>query len=195
MMEREKMQKRTIEVESQFHTRDEDDSLRIEGYFSVFNSIYELWDYATEEIERGAFTETLDGDIRALIDHDSRLVLGRTTAGTLELREDDHGLFGSIIINPKDSDAMNLYERVKRGDVSQCSFGFEILKEETETSDDGSQIHWRIQKVKLHEVSVCTFPAYKETEVSARKEQVEELKKRQIEAWKSENLKKLRGEE
>lgn len=194
-MEREKMQKRTLNVDSRFHTRDEEDSLKIEGYFSVFNSIYELWDGATEEIERGAFTETLDGDIRALIDHDTRLVLGRTTAGTLTLREDEHGLFGSIEINPKDSDAMNLYERVKRGDVSQCSFGFEILKEETETSDDGNSIHWRIQKVLLHEVSVCTFPAYKETEVSARKEQADDIKKRRLEAWKSEKLKKLRGEE
>lgn len=193
-MEREKMQKRTLNLESKFQTRDEDDSLKIEGYFSVFNSIYELWEGATEEIERGAFNETLDGDIRALVDHDTRLVLGRTTAGTLELREDEHGLFGSISINPKDVDAMNLYERVKRGDVSQCSFGFEILKEETETSDDGSQIHWRIQKVKLYEVSVCTFPAYAETEVSARKQQAEEIEKRKLEAWKSEELAKLKGE-
>lgn len=70
--------------------------------------------------------------VRALIDHETRLVLGRSKAGTLELREDSHGLWGKIRINPNDTDAMNLYNRVKRGDVDQCSFGFNIVKEDTE---------------------------------------------------------------
>lgn len=180
-MSREERQVRS--VASNFLTREDGDDLRIEGYFAVFNTDYNIFDGYTESVAPGAFTDTLDGDVRALIDHDTRLVLGRTTADTLELREDDKGLWGSIKINPKDQDAMNLYARVQRGDVNQCSFGFEILDQETEKRDDGS-IHWTIRKVNLFEVSCCTFPAYKETNISARKADAELIRKRETDAWK-----------
>ena len=179
---------------SQFQVREAEGDLSIEGYFSVFNSIYELWPGATESIAPGAFSETLDNDIRALVNHNDTLVLGRNKAGTLELREDSHGLWGKIKVNPNDSDAMNLYERVKRGDVNQCSFGFMIEAEETEFREDGS-IHWTIRKVKLFEVSVCTFPAYEATEVSARKADYEALQKRKTEKWRAEMHAKLNKEE
>ena len=179
-------------VASKFETREDGEGLFIEGYFSVFNSNYELWPGATESVAPGAFSGTLGDDIRALIDHESRLVLGRNKAGTLELREDSHGLWGRVRINPNDTDAMNLYERVKRGDVDQCSFGFDIIEEETEFLDDGS-MHWTIEKVKLYEVSVVTFPAYEATGVSARKAEYEEIQRRRAEAWKTELRKKLRG--
>ncbi len=179
-------------VASKFETREDGEGLFIEGYFSVFNSNYELWPGATESVAPGAFSETLGGDIRALIDHESRLVLGRNKVGTLELREDSHGLWGRVRINPNDTDAMNLYERVKRGDVDQCSFGFDIIEEETELREDGS-MHWTITRVKLYEVSVVTFPAYEATGVSARKAEYEEIQRRRAEAWKTELRKKLRG--
>lgn len=179
-------------VASKFETREDGEGLFIEGYFSVFNSNYELWPGATESVAPGAFSETLGGDIRALVDHESRLVLGRNKVGTLELREDSHGLWGRVRINPNDTDAMNLYERVKRGDVDQCSFGFDIIEEETELREDGS-MHWTILRVKLYEVSVVTFPAYEATGVSARKAEYEEIQRRRAEAWKSELKKKLRG--
>lgn len=117
-------------------------------------------------------------------------MLGRTTANTLELREDNHGLWGRIKINRDDSDAMNLYARVQRGDITQCSFGFSILDEETENREDGS-VHWTIRKVKLYEVSVCTFPAYEDTGVVARKRDYEDIQKRKTEAWRSALLKRL----
>lgn len=177
---------------SKFNTREDGEELYIEGYFSVFGSVYELWPGATESVAPGAFSETLNEDIRALIDHESRLVLGRSKSGTLELREDGHGLWGKIKINPKDLDAMNLYERVKRGDVDQCSFGFDILDEEIENSDPGT-VHWTIKKVKLYEVSVVTFPAYEATNVVARKSEFEELQKRKNEAWKINAINKLKG--
>lgn len=180
-------------MSSEFTVRDDSEQPTIEGYFAVFNSIYEMWEGASESIASGAFTKSISNDVRALINHDTTLVLGRTTAHTLELREDSRGLWGKITINPKDSDAMNLYERVKRGDVSQCSFGFNIVSEETEFRDDGS-IHWTITEADLHEVSVCTFPAYEETAVSARKHDLEEIKKRKAEKWRSEMLTKLKGE-
>ena len=146
----------------------------------------------SESVAPGAFSETLDGDVRALIDHETMYVLGRNQAGTLELSEDDKGLWGSILINPNDQDALNLYSRVERGDVNQCSFGFDILEEETEFRDDGS-VHWTIKKVKLYEVSVCTFPAYAETSVEARREDKEQIIKRQNEVWRKEMLERIKG--
>ena len=167
----------------EFKTREDSGEMTIEGYFAVFNSDYEMWEGASESIAPGAFTSSMGGDIRGLTNHDTTLVLGRTKVHTLELKEDTHGLWGRITINPKDSDAVNTYERVKRGDVDQCSIGFMIRSEETDFRDDGS-IHWTITDVELFEVSVCTFPAYEETGVSARHRDAEELKKRASEAWK-----------
>ena len=190
-MDRETRQMRSIA--SKFETRESEDGLFIEGYFSVFNSTYELWPGATESVAPGAFENTLGGDIRALIDHETRLVLGRNKSGTLELREDSHGLWGRIKINPNDQDAVNMYERVKRGDVDQCSFGFDIVKEDTEVRDDGS-VHWTIREVKLYEVSVVTFPAYTETSVSARKRDFEEIQKRETEKWRDDMKRRLKGE-
>lgn len=175
-----------------FETRDENGDIYIEGYFSVFGQNYEIWPGATESIAPGAFSETLGNDIRALVDHETRLVLGRNKSGTLELREDTHGLWGRVKINQSDSDAMNLYERVKRGDVDQCSFGFNILDEETEIN--GENIHWTIRKVDLHEVSVVTFPAYTDTQVSARKQDLNEIRKRSKEAWAAKTKARLKGE-
>lgn len=190
-MDRERRQMRS--VASNFETREAEGKSTIEGYFSVFNTTYELWDGATESVAPGAFKNTLGGDIRALIDHETRLVLGRNKAGTLELREDSHGLWGSIEINPNDQDAVNLYERVKRGDVNQCSFGFDIVSEETDFRDDGS-VHWTITEVKLYEVSVVTFPAYEDTAVSARKRDLAQIRQRETEQWRHDMKNRLKGE-
>ena len=181
-----RLQRREVRpIATEFTARNEGDAPTIEGYFAVYNSIYEIAPGMTESVAPGAFSRTLANDIRALTNHDTTLVLGRTKAHTLELREDEHGLWGKVSINPNDRDAMNLYERVKRGDVDQCSFGFEIVDEETEFRDDGS-IHWTIKDVELYEVSACTFPAYKETNISARNAQRDEIEKRRVEAWKEE---------
>lgn len=180
-------------TQSKFETREADGEMYINGYFAVFNSEYEMWPGAVESIADTAFDGALADDIRCLIDHETRLVLGRNKAGTLTLKVDTRGLWGEVRINPNDQDAVNLYERVKRGDVDQCSFGFDILDEEFE--DRGDTVKWTIKKVKLYEVSVVTFPAYEETSVSARKRQLGEIKKRSIEAWKQRTLKRLKGEE
>lgn len=181
------------ELPCSFETRADGDDLFIEGYFAVFNSEYQIFDDAVEMIKQGAFSETLDRDIRALIDHETRLVLGRTSAGTLELKEDDHGLWGRIKINPNDVDAMNLYERVKRGDVNQCSFGFDILEEDFVDLGEG-KAKWIIEKVRLYEVSVVTFPAYTETAVVARKNELAEINKRKAQLWRERAMAKLKGE-
>lgn len=183
---REKRQTRSLSVD--LKTRAEDDGEKvIEGYFAVFNSETELFPGAYEEIDSEAFNSTLSNDVRALINHDTGLVLGRNKSGTLDLKIDGRGLWGSIKINENDSDAVNLYERVKRGDVDQCSFGFNILSEETDFRDDGT-VKWTLKEIDLHEVSVVTFPAYEATGVQARHDEVKQHEKRKIEQRKN-NLK------
>ena len=191
-MERTKRQVRSILSKPQTREMDNGEFI-ISGYFSVFGTNYELWPGATESVDQNAFAETMGEDIRALINHDTTLVLGRTKAGTLELKVDERGLYGENKINPKDSDAMNLYERVKRGDVDQCSFGFDILDEDMEVNDMTGDVHWTIKKVKLYEVSVVTFPAYEDTAVIARKAQLQDVKKRKMEVWKQNMRKKIGG--
>lgn len=177
----------------QFATREADNDLYIEGYFAVFNSEYQLWEDASEVIKPGAFTDSISGDVRALINHDTSMVLGRTKAGTLSLRQDERGLWGSVRINREDGDAMNLYARVQRGDVDQCSFGFDI-KRETFVDLGGGKYRWEIEEVDpLYEVSVCTFPAYEATSVSARRQDLAEIQNRRAEAWREEMTKKLGG--
>ena len=166
-----------------FKTRDDDGNPIIEGYFAVFNSNYELWEGAVETIAPTAFDNSLQNDVRALINHDTTLVIGRTTNKTLELKVDSRGLWGRIRINPKDMDAMNIHARVERGDVSQCSFGFFIRSEETEFLEDGT-IKWTLTDVDLFEVSCCTFPAYEETSISARKRDAADIQARKAEAWR-----------
>lgn len=179
-----KIGKRQMEFRTaEFKTREEDGEPIIEGYFAVFNSDYNIAPGMSESVDPGAFDNTLDNDIRALVNHDTTLVLGRTAAETLELKTDEKGLFGRIRVNTNDSDAMNLYERVKRGDVSGCSFGFNIKDEETELRDD-DEVHWNIKDVELFEVSCCTFPAYEDTNITARMKQKEDLEKRTAEAWR-----------
>lgn len=174
-----------------YTTRDEGDAQYIEGYFTDYEGVYEIAPGMSESIAPGAFDGFEQRDIRALTNHDTTLVLGRNTAGTLELRDDEHGLWGSIRVNPNDQDAVNTYERVKRGDVTQCSIGFDIVKESTETKDDGS-IHWTIEDADLWEVSVCTFPAYESTNIEARERDAETIKKRELEAWRQSMLARVK---
>lgn len=183
-----------INRQSRFKTRaDEETGKRyISGYFAVFGDIYEILPGMTEEVDPHAFDEALDDDIRCLADHDSRIVLGRNIAGTLMLKIDDKGLWGEVEINPNDTEAMNVYARVQRGDVNQCSFAFDVIEQEEQWN--GNAVHWILKKVKLYEVSVVTFPAYEGTEVDARRKEVEKTKKRQTEAFKARMLQKLKGE-
>lgn len=175
---------------TQFRAAEDNGEKYIEGYFATFGGVYELWPGATESIDPHAFDGALADDIRALIDHETRLVLGRNKAGTLELKVDERGLWGKVKVNQSDSDAMNLYARVERGDVDQCSFGFDILEEETEWRDDGS-IHWTIKKVKLYEVSAVTFAAYEDTSIAARKKDYDQIKSRQLQAWRTKTKERI----
>lgn len=178
-----------------FQTREENGERWIEGYFATFEGVYEMDDWGVERVDPHAFDETLARDVRALINHDSTLVLGRTNAGTLTLSVDSHGLYGRVRINPNDQDAVNCYERVKRGDVDQCSFGFTIDAEEHEKLPDG-RTQWTLKRVTLYEVSVCTFPAYQDTAVAARAKDRDDIRARELELWRArmrETIKREKG--
>lgn len=170
------------------------DELFIEGYFSVFNEIYEVWDGATESIRPGAFDESVNDDVRALYNHNTDVILGRTTNGTLELKQDTKGLWGRIKLNGKDSEAVNVYQRIARGDITGCSFGFDIEKEERTINEDGS-VHYEIVKVKpLYEVSPCVFPAYEATRIDARGKDIANIQQRKHDLWVERMKKRVKGE-
>lgn len=174
------------------NTNDEAAEKIISGYFIVFNSETELYEGCFEEIAPESFDNVDLSDVRALIDHDTSKVLGRTKSGTLTLSVDAKGVYGEIKVNENDTEAMNLYSRVQRGDVDQCSFGFNILDEAMETRDDGSY-KFTIKAIELFEVSVVTFPAYADTAVEARSKQIENMEKREFLAKKSKLEEKLNG--
>lgn len=164
----------------------------ISGYFIVFDTETELYPGVREEVSPDALVGVDLSDVKALIDHDTAKVLGRTKADTLSLSVDSKGLYGEIIVNESDQEAMNLYSRVQRGDVDQCSFGFEILNEEMIQNSDGT-VKFIIKSINLYEVSIVTFPAYQETAVEARSKQIEDAQKRTLQARKDELKEKLNG--
>ena len=189
---------RTVEnrqayFKSEFKTRSEnEDEKFIEGYFAVFNSETQIWDGWFEKIERGAFDNSIkNNDIRCLFNHDSGFVLGRTGNKTLELKSDDKGLWGRVKINSADTQAMAVYARVQRGDISGCSFGFCPLKETYEDREDG--VLCTVQEADTMEVSICTFPAYEQTQIKARQKQYEKTKEQTLEQRKQDLKKKLEG--
>lgn len=187
-------------TKTSFNVRsDEDGKQYIEGYFAVFNSNYDIAPGMSESVAPEAFNNTISDDIRCLTDHDTRLVLGRTSAHTFELKVDAHGLWGRALVNPNDQDAVNTKARVDRGDINQASFGFDIIKEDTDIREDGS-VHFTIREVKLYECSVVAFPAYAETNITSRakdaeiaKERAKEAEMKKREAWKLKLRSKLHG--
>jgi len=191
-MRAEQMNKRDFKTTFKV-TRQEEapDEMIIEGYFALYESETELFEGVHEIISRGAFDNTLNNDIRALWNHNTQYVLGRNKSGSLELKTDDKGLFASIRL-PKTQYAQDLFELVKRGDVDQCSFGFNIVGEDLEELASGGY-RWRINEADLHEVSVVTFPAYENTSVQARAKQVEQIEKRKLDQKKNDLQKRLEG--
>lgn len=163
----------------------------IEGYFVVFDQPYYIDEYCEEVVDRHAFDNADMSDVRALIDHNSWLVLGRCNENvqTLQFDIDDTGVYGRIQVNRDDNDALSLRARVLRGDVDQASFGF--LEGHVEYVDfpDG-----RIRRIirtidRLDELTVCTFPAYEQTAISARSRNGDALRREVLEHRKS-NLKR-----
>lgn len=191
------MECRMMPISGMKKRESEDGKIYLEGYFAKFNEPYVVFDDWVEIIRPGAFTNYLKKgkDVKILWNHNADIVLGSTAAGTAELEEDNLGLYGMVEINKNDTDAMNAYARVLRGDVSGCSFGFDIKELDEKIDDDGVYRTELIEIDPLYEVSPCTFPAYESTSIDARsRERIDNLRKRKLNRWKEEMHKKLKGE-
>jgi Escherichia/Staphylococcus phage prohead protease len=145
----------------------------IEGYAAVFNQLSEDLGFFREMVMPGAFKDNLatNPDVRALFNHDSNLVLGRTRAKTLTLEEDSKGLHFDCTL-PDTQAARDLLTSIERGDVDQCSFGFMVRKQkwsEEKNGDGDSLLVRELHAVDLFDVSPVTFPAYPQTSVDTRK--------------------------
>lgn len=144
----------------------------LEGYAARFNEWTQIggeaWGFM-ERIAPGAFADSLkDDDIRSFFNHDSNVVLGRTTAGTAAFTEDEHGL--RAVIRPPDTQAArDVVTLIQRGDVTGMSFMFRTLTETWEEPTKKGELPKRtLQRVQLFEAGPVTFPAYESTSIAAR---------------------------
>ena len=148
---------------------DEGERKKIVGYAAKFNSLSEeMWGFR-EQIAPGAFTEALKkSDVRALFNHDPNYVLGRQSAGTVSLTEDDVGLHYEI--DPPDTQwARDIVSSIERGDIAESSFAFSMSGGVEEWDDTATPAIRTIKSVgNLYDVSPVTYPAYPEATTGVR---------------------------
>jgi len=165
-MAQQRNERRTLRVSELRVQKRADGVSTISGYAAVFNSLSEeIWGFR-EQISPGAFSGVINDDVRCLFNHDEDYVLGRTSAGTLRLSEDDKGLFMECDL-PDTQCARDLAVSIERGDVSGQSFSF-ITDSDEWNMQDGTQIRTITKVGALYDVGPVTFPAYPETDVAAR---------------------------
>lgn len=163
------VEKRNLTTNSVEIREDDEGKRTLTGYAIKWEmkSVTMGWRRFREQFKRGAFTESLTNeDQLALWSHDTSKVLGRTKNGTLRLFEDEIGLrFELDLLDTTLGD--DAYKTIKRGDVDGVSFGFQMLKQEWDEADHDNVIR-TVTKAKLLEISPVAFPAYPDSEVSAR---------------------------
>ena len=141
------------------------------GYAAVFNSWSEPLGFFREKIQPGAFTRSLNSsasDVRALVDHNTGRVIGRTTAGTLRLSENDTGLQVEIDLR-NTTDGRDLAESVSRGDIDGMSFGFTVDQDSWAYLEADDKLDERtLEQISVFEFSAVTFPAYPDTSLAKR---------------------------
>lgn len=146
---------------------DADGQSHIRGYGAVFNEWSLDLGGFREMIEPGAFSKTLqEADVRSLWNHNPDYILGRNKSGSLHLFEDARGL-GYDVVPPDAQWARDLIVSIRRGDVSQASFGFETLRDRWDQDEEG-HVTRRLLEVKLFDVGPVTFAAYPQTSAEAR---------------------------
>lgn len=165
-----KTEKREIVTDGIEIREGEDGKRTIQGYavkWEMKSQTMGYWYRFKEQFKKGAFTESLTNeDQRALWSHDTSQVLGRTKNGTLRLFEDEVGLRFELDL-PNTTLGNDTYETIKRGDVDGVSFGFQQQKQEWDETDPDNVVR-TITKAKLMEISPVAFPAYPDSQVSAR---------------------------
>lgn len=167
-LDKTKRENLTFEIR-EMNTKDADGAVRVSGYASVFNKPSENLGGFVERIKPGAFSETLKenrSDPRLLWDHNSQYVLGRRSAGTLSLKEDEKGLFFEATL-PDTTYARDLKVLMERGDVREMSFGFNVMRDEWYDLDK-PVVKRDVLEVRLIEISIVSFPAYPQTSVKLR---------------------------
>lgn len=162
----EKLEKRSV---SKFELREEGDSPVLVGYAAVFDAASEDMGFI-EYVRKGAFRNCLatGPDVRLLVNHEG-LPLARTISGTLQLVEDDIGLKMTARLDPTDPDVAAVLPKIRRGDVSQMSFGFYTIRDEWDYSTD--PVTRSLLEVDIFDVAVVTFAAYPATSVDVRARQ------------------------
>jgi len=154
----------------EFRAFEDDGKKKIGGYAAVFDTWSDDLGWFREKIAKGAFADAIkSGDTVALFNHDSNIVLGRRSSGTLRLKEDDKGLYMEVDL-PNTQAANDLYALVERGDIKQQSFGFIVESNEWRFAQKPGELDERtITKVReLFDVSPVTFPAYPDTTIAKR---------------------------
>ena len=144
---------------------DDGNSPVIAGYAAVFNALSEDLGGFREQIAPGAFASGIDGDVRALFNHDPNIVLARTKSGTLKISEDSKGLRCEFT-PPNTETARHLIEAMRRGYIDQMSFAFRTRKDAW--AEMNGEIVRTLLDVEVRDVSVVTYPAYPQTEVAVR---------------------------
>lgn len=156
-------------ISGELRAVEKDGQRSIVGYAAVFNQLSADLGGFREIVLPGAFTNALEADdVRALYNHDPNMILGRTSAGTLDLSEDDIGL--RYEITPPDTQyARDLIVSIDRGDVAESSFSFRAIEESWRNPTGDQPLPVRIlHEVKLFDVSPATFPAYPTTSAQVR---------------------------
>ncbi len=140
---------------------------KIEGYAAVYNrDSLDLGGFI-ERIRPGAFTNALsESDVRALVNHDSNLLLGRTASGTLHLTETKRGLKFSVDLADTQA-ARDAATNIKRGDMDGSSFAFSV-EEDAWSIKDGKDFREIVEFKRIFDVGPVTYPAYPDTTVAAR---------------------------
>ena len=175
--------------------REDDDGNRtLSGYavkWEKKSQVLGLFYKFREQFKRGAFLNSLnDDDQRFLWSHDTSQVLGRTKNGTLRLQEDDIGLRFELDL-PNTTLGNDTYESIKRGDVDGVSFGFRDVDDHIEEPDDDLPLR-TVNSAKLIEVSAVAFPAYPDSEVSARGYDPIKQHDKELQDFKSEQAAKIK---
>ena len=151
-----------------FEVRSDGGGHTLVGHAAVFDIETTIAGLFREKISPGAFKKTIkESDVRALFNHSPDYVLGRNKAGTLRLSEDETGLAYEVDL-PDTQVAKDLYALIERGDVSQSSFAFKVVKEQRSDPEEGETLPlFVVKEARLYDVSPVTFAAYDETDVQA----------------------------